>query len=395
MKKSIYLFIFLSSLFYSESFAGCDFVIISPSGVSPGDTVIIEIVSDYINCGEFSRAGYIEPLGMDTLYFDEFEIVNDTLAKVLAIFPSNLPYAETEFFICNKHYWDNRIGTTITIGSNTTVYEPDLCMVTVDSRGKNMIIWSAPEFENIDSVLIYKETFSLNNFITIGSVDGDNLFFTDTLSEPSQQSDRYKIMMKDKSGNETLTSDIHKTIHLTINAGIGGRWNLIWNKYEGFSYTSYNILRGTTKGALLKIAEVPVNTFSYTDLYPPIETSFYQIEAINPDPCYVAELKSSMIIYNSTRSNMVVADQADYISVEMDKQVLFWPNPAKDMLFYHLENPVKTADLTILSMGGKVLVRKQLTGNGDAINIDQLKPGIYMIQFSTSDQLFHKKIIKR
>src|SRR4030042_4026159 len=211
MRKKIYLLLILTSICFTKSIFGCNIVYLSPGGVSPGDTVLIKIIADFVHCGNYSQAGFIEPIGYDTLYYDDFEIINDTLAQVLITIPVNLPYSVVEFFICNTNYWDNRQDTWLTIGSKTTVYEPNLCMVTVDSLNKNMVIWSPPSIENIDSVIIYKETSTINDFKSIGTVKADKLYFIDTLSEPAQNSDRYKIEMMDKYNHKTLMSYIHKT----------------------------------------------------------------------------------------------------------------------------------------------------------------------------------------
>ena len=118
---------------FTKSIFGCSIVYISPNAVSPGDTVLIKIIADFVHCGNYSQAGFIEPIGYDTLYYDDFEIINDTLAQVLITIPANLSYSVVEFFICNTNYWDNLHQTCLTIGSKTTVYKPNLCMVTVDS----------------------------------------------------------------------------------------------------------------------------------------------------------------------------------------------------------------------------------------------------------------------
>jgi len=372
---------------------GCEIKNLNPSGVSPGDTVTIEIIGDFANCGEFKRAGYIEPIGMDTLYFDNFEMLNDTVARVLAIFPDNLPYTETEFFICNTWYWDNRLGTILTIGSKTTVFKPDLCMVTTDTNSNNMIIWSPPSIYNIDSVLIYKETFVTDEFIPIGRVLADKLFFVDTLSAPAQISYRYQIIMKDNLGNSTLESDVHRTIHLLISAGIGGTWNLFWNKYEGFDYDSYKILRGTSDGKLSEIAYVPDNTFAYTDFKPPEETVYYQIEAVNPNPCTIDNLKSALVSYNSTRSN-IASGLYILVNPETEGQISIWPNPAQNQIHFSLEKFEGTVDISILALDGKVLINKIVKGNSDTIDISSLKSGIYIVQLSNKDHLVFTKIIK-
>ena len=77
---------------FTKNIFGCSIVYISPNAVSPGDTVLIKIIADFVHCGNYSQAGFIEPIGYDTLYYDDFEIINDTLAQVLITIPANIPY---------------------------------------------------------------------------------------------------------------------------------------------------------------------------------------------------------------------------------------------------------------------------------------------------------------
>ena len=47
--------------------------------------------------------------------------------------------------------------------------------------------------------------------------------------------------------------------HLTINQGLGGRWNLQWTPYEGAEYNTYIIYRGTNATDLQQIDIMPAD----------------------------------------------------------------------------------------------------------------------------------------
>ena len=85
------------------------------------------------------------------------------------------------------------------------------------------------------------------------------------MSNTSQQAYRYQIKYVDTCGNESSVGDTHKTLHLTINQGVGSTWNLIWTAYEGVSFPSYNIYRGTNSSNMTLINTVASNITSYTD----------------------------------------------------------------------------------------------------------------------------------
>lgn len=182
---------------------------------------------------------------------------------------------------------------------------PDICIAGVDSAtNHNIIVWEPPVSAAIDSFLIYREGIVANVFEKIGAVDYNAIStFIDATSNPRQQAYRYKISIRDTCGIETLQSDYHKTVHLTINSGIGGSWNLIWNHYEGFSFGSYNIYRGTDSSNMSLLTTIASTLNSYTDLTPPAGLLYYQLEVVKPSPCNTAKS------INYTRSN--IADNGE------------------------------------------------------------------------------------
>ena len=165
-------------------------------------------------------------------------------------------------------------------------YQP-ICMVTVDSAsGKNMIIWEKVQETGISHYNIYRETFIAGVYEKIDTVPYDSMsVYLDIESEPEQKAYWYKISSVDSCGNESELSDYHKTIHLTLNEGLGGVVNLIWDNYEGKNF--YNtIYRYTMATGWDSLASVSSNSISYTDLDPPGSTKTYAIVAVFPDSCY-------------------------------------------------------------------------------------------------------------
>lgn len=62
-------------------------------------------------------------------------------------------------------------------------------------------------------------------------------------------------------------------MHLTINQGMGNTWNLIWQPYQGFVVSSYNIYRGTTPNYINDVT--PHFNFS---VFPNPASSFINIQ---------------------------------------------------------------------------------------------------------------------
>lgn len=183
-------------------------------------------------------------------------------------------------------------------------------------------------------------------------------------------------------------------MHLTINSGINGAWNLIWDGYEGFTYSSYNIYRGTTDGNMLKIAELASNTFTYSDLTPPIGTVYYQIEVENPNSCNISNLKSSNNYYGSTRSNIVNSGQVISINDLSFEDVEIYPNPASDKLYIKSVGTINY-DVEILSLDGKLQIKNQNIADISETDISNLKSGLYLIRLSNNRKSMNLKFIKR
>lgn len=268
-----------------------------------------------------------------------------------------------------------------------------ICIVGVDNSNKNMIVWERIHFDNIDSVNVYKETTQAGIYQKIGSKSANETgSFVDLASNPAQNANRYKISLLDSCGYETPQSELHKTIHLTINAGIGGAWNLIWDSYEGVNYNTYNIYRGTTGNNLMKIAEMPSNLTSYSDLTPTIGTTYYQIEVVSTITCDPDGKTNS---YNCSKSNISNSPMSIINSHLLNELTEIAPNPATDKftLFNNSYTFTQNSNVTILDMQGRVIFSNELINNS-AIDISTLAKGIYAVRITLGNESIIKKLIK-
>ncbi|MFH1319934.1 MAG: T9SS type A sorting domain-containing protein, partial [Bacteroidota bacterium] len=152
----------------------------------------------------------------------------------------------------------------------------------------------------IQSYNIYKESTQAGVYYLIGNIPVDSMsHFIDSLSNPLQQAWRYKISVVDSCGNESELSVAHKTMHLTINEGLGNI-NLIWDHYQGFNFLTYYIYRYTTSTGWQIIDSIASNLTSRTDFSPPMGSLSYQVVVKHPDGCE-ATVKTKD--YNSSKSN--------------------------------------------------------------------------------------------
>lgn len=267
-----------------------------------------------------------------------------------------------------------------------------ICIVGVNSNNKNVIIWNKPISSAIESYYIYKETNVTNNYAMIGSVNYDSLsIYTDTSSFPSVQSNKYRISIKDICGIETPKGDPHKTMHLAINQGQGNAWNLIWDSYEGFTVSTYNIYRGTTPNFLELIGTSSGSNTQYSDLNAPTGDLFYQVEVVSPNTCNPTRQ------YNSSRSN-IASNNSSSISNKENKGNSFHisPNPTEKSITITTEKTIKLGTLSIMNLQGEVIIRVDLDNqNSKQLEIESLSSGVYFITLQTENYTSTKKLIKQ
>jgi hypothetical protein len=280
----------------------------SITGVSSGGYSVT--ITDANSCVD-SASGGISESGAATIVIDS--IVQAPCSGNGGIYISNAggtpPYT---------YMWSNSVSTEDNTGIPAGIYDVTLtdssgcmsvasielegeslgiqqiCLVTVDSIDLvNVVVWEKPVSTSIDYYNIYKESTVAGVYFLAGSVYYDSLStFTDPNSNPKQRSWRYKMTAVDFCGNESDFSDVHKTIHLSINQGLGNDFNLIWNDYEGYSYGTYFIHRHRPNTGWLVIDSIPSNLYSYTDFAVPQGNLDYVIEAKHSTGCVATKVKN-------------------------------------------------------------------------------------------------------
>ncbi len=79
-------------------------------------------------------------------------------------------------------------------------------------------------------------------------------------------------------------------------------------------------------------------------------------------------------------------------SIDAKKSLTIYPNPANDKIYISSTiNSNENRLLKIYNSMGENVISKLLTSNSEVLNIEELTPGIYLLNFSESSQLFIKK----
>ncbi len=286
---------------------------------------------------------------------------------------------------------------------NLVYQDQEICMVTVDPEtGKNLIVWDKVADEGIAQFNIYKETNVAGEYQKIGTVPFDSIpVFVDTASAPAVRANRYKISISNAKGDESELSAHHKTMHLTVNLGQNNANNLIWDYYEGFDFSTYNIYRGSSPKNMSLIATMPSTLTSYTDLNAsPLYRSYYQVSVLKSSACDpMRRLKASSGPFSQSISNLEDNRLQTNISENTTAASLsVFPNPYQKQANIQLDlAAASSVYISILSVIGEELVvleNHDLNAGQYAYLFDAGMPGVYYLKAVINGQVTTIKLVK-
>jgi len=274
-----------------------------------------------------------------------------------------------------------------------------ICMVTVDTvTATNLIIWDRGDDQYVDHYNIYREGYAPDEYLLVESVDADVITeYNDTVASPYKRSWRYKISAADACGNETELSDNHKTIHLNMNAGLGGSYNLIWDDYEGFDYNIFYIYRRIANSWSL-IDSMPSNLHSYTDTPPTTKGLWYIVTIHKEDACMSTSrgARASGGPYYQSTSNLeddgIVnngGNESNSIQ-NIVQNIQIYPNPTKGQVIVQGQDIIRVEVST--ASGQKIRDIQSYTDKLN-INISKEAKGLYFVKVTTKQGVILQKIV--
>ena len=264
----------------------------------------------------------------------------------------------------------------------------DVCIVGNEPvTGKNKVVWEKELTQVVGVYNVYRENSQTGSYDLIGTTNyADSSVFLDLIANPNQQAYRYQIKYVDTCGIESAAGSTHKTIHLTINQGIGTAWNLIWTGYEGITYPSYNIYRGTNASNMALLTTVASNLTSYTDASAPAGLVYYQIEIVSPTNC-----NPTKSAYNNSKSNVSTNDP-NYLGIDQYalNSILIFPNPANSQI--NIEYSGQIQNIEILDAKGAKVYSSSENKKVYALPTT-IQTGYYMLIMYTYEGVFRKELM--
>ena len=280
---------------YTQTFAaanGCDSVVTLHLTIVPAITPVISVTGSLAACGDGSATLTVPGL------YNSFAWSTGSTDPAITVSEAGFYWVTaTDVYGCEG------VSEMVQVGSSVQIEEtPALCMVGVEDQ-HNLVVWEPLADSDVAEYRLYRENGQANIFEPLAVIPaGSGNAYADTTADPSVRAWRYKITAADTCGGETPMSALHKTVHLTINQGLGNSYNLIWTPYEGFEFASYRLYRGTANNNLQLIQTMPSTLTSFTDQNPAGDALFYQIEVVMDGNC-VQETRD--ITFTGARSNIV------------------------------------------------------------------------------------------
>jgi hypothetical protein len=275
---------------------------------------------------------------------------------------------------------------------------PGICLVTVDTlTGTNLVVWEKPTPANgIHYFTIYREGSAAGVYSFMDTVHYTNLSqWTDPSANPQVRGWRYRLSVTDSCGIESSLSPIHKTIHLTVNPGVGGVINLIWDDYEGEVFPSWYINRFTPATGWERVDTIPSTLQSWTDLTPPTGTVDYACEG-GPLTC----VATRAVNHNTSRSNKKsTLAGPGAVNENAAPQWVVYPNPTGGQVFVKGTLPVASPyTIRVFDITGRQVL-ESINGSSHQVNhtipFDALPAGVYQIQVSGATFRYATSIIRQ
>lgn len=277
---------------------------------------------------------------------------------------------------------------------------PSISYVAIGNANKNVVNWNKSTDGTVSYYKLYKETNVTNSYSLVGTVSASAATtFTDTTSTPDVQSNKYKLSLVDACGIETSMSAYHKTMHLTINKGVGTVWNLIWEQYEGFSVATYYIYRGQTSGNISLIGSLSGSNTQFSDYTAPLGDVYYQIEAVSSALSAVRSSGRSLVnagalVYTS-RSNIATnSSGANGIDDLHNVSINLVPNPANNAVVVNFDAAVsERMQLQVFNSVGQAVMSVSSVSSGQKVQIGSLTEGIYTVVLKSGNYSGKQKLV--
>jgi len=276
--------------------------------------------------------------------------------------------------------------------------EEEICVVSVDSTGSNMIVWERTPGVRTASYVILTENASTQYVPAGAQLYADFSTFVDTASNPAVRPYRYKLALIDSCGFISDTSDYHATIHLQASPGVAqNEVQLQWTPYEGKQVQTYYIYRWVDTITRVLVDSVSANVQTYTDIYPvntTITALLYEIGAkfivggcspsAGKQAAYAASM-SNRLDWGADGGLPIGTEE--WVNVVLESDLGLFPNPTQGYLNVVMSGAweqEENVQMKVLDITGRVIAQRQVDHGGDVrFDFRELPSGVYFLHTMT------------
>jgi len=300
---------------------------------------------------------------------------------------------------------NNCKGSASAIVDNNTPIGVPICMVTVDTNQKNLVIWNRTGEKKIQSYNVYREASADTTYNLIGNVCATSITeFFDSVANSQLLSYTYKLSEIDSCGKESPLSPSLNSIHLSVYPNTNGTSiKLVWDLYIGSFGSYYYIYRDTIRGKYTLYDSVPNTSVIWNDKNPLItkDTVLYCVGIQGPDVCNPTA-RTLAINYNAGKSNTgsVILGPLGIQNIEAESNSLeVYPNPTNGVtdLRLTLTAGKQNVGVKVFNAIGEVIwTDNYITTSGHLktqLDLSQYSKGIYFVQVTTAEGVMYRKIV--
>ena len=276
--------------------------------------------------------------------------------------------------------------------------DEEICVVSVDSTGSNIIVWERTPGVRTASYVILTENASTQYVPAGAQLYADFSTYVDTASNPAVRPYRYRLALIDSCGFISDTSDYHATIHLQASPGVAqNEVQLQWTPYEGKQVQTYYIYRWVDTITRVLVDSVSSNVQTYTDIYPvntTITALLYEVGAkftnggCSPSSgkqvSYVNSI-SNRLDWGSDGGLPIGTDE--WLDRVLHQDLKLFPNPTRSSLnleFNGAWSDQGEFEIMFTDLTGRVFAQKTAEGEGiHRFDFSELPAGVYFIQIIT------------
>lgn len=273
--------------------------------------------------------------------------------------------------------WQKPITRVHTINVVGQQWVPQIAQVTV-SGGHSVISWGDQNLP-VQSLFtgmvnVYRESNVADSYDLIAQVPLGQGQYVDEQSRADVQSYRYQMTLSTVNGVESMPSQVHATMHVMANQGVGNDINLHWTPYEGRAIAQYVVYAGASPEQMQVVERLSGHARSYVHQRSDDAVTYYAVGFV---PKWASGVKAKASGRDVVASNVISSAEAYGVRAVESIEIATLEDDAtftEDRLALHLRAYVTPAQASIGQVEWSLLSGEALATVSDN-GVLQVLPG--------------------